>query len=35
MRYGNGISLSDYLAGADEGFCSYCAYVAAEVMRDD
>lgn len=33
-RCSNGISLSDYLSGSDEGLCSYCAYVSDKVMRE-
>lgn len=35
MRCGNGIGLSEYLGGADEGLCSYCAYQTGKAMRDD
>lgn len=34
-RCGNGIGLSEYLAGADEGLCSYCAWQTEKAMRDD
>lgn len=35
FRCGTGIGIQDYLDGLDEGLCSYCAYVAEKVMRED
>lgn len=34
-RCGSGISLSEYLGGADEGLCPYCAYMTDKAMQDD
>lgn len=35
MRCGEGISIDDYLNGADEGLCPYCAYQTEKAMRDN
>ena len=35
MRCGETISLQEYLDGADEGLCGYCAHVTEKAMRDD
>lgn len=34
MRCGEGISIEDYLGGADEGLCPYCAYQTDKVMAE-
>lgn len=35
IRCGNGISLQDYLDGLDSGLCSYCAWQADKLARED
>lgn len=35
MRCGNGISIEDFLNGADSGLCPYCAYQTEKAMHDD
>jgi hypothetical protein len=35
IRCASNISLQDYLDGADEGLCPYCAYQSAKIMAED